>query len=146
MITDHDTIVARARSLLGTPFIHQGRTASGIDCIGLLAYALDYRGKMPAYPRDPVNGELERELERIFGPPVVTADRRNPLRTTAGLQRCDILSIQYKGPIRHVAMVVEHVAIPNQLSIIHTDSNVERVTECILDQYWLNKIVKVWRP
>lgn len=31
-----DVLIAEARRWLGTPFRHQGRTAGGIDCVGLL--------------------------------------------------------------------------------------------------------------
>jgi cell wall-associated NlpC family hydrolase len=40
-------IVDAARSLLGTPFVHQGRTARGVDCVGLLVLV----GQMIDYPK-----------------------------------------------------------------------------------------------
>jgi cell wall-associated NlpC family hydrolase len=45
-MTCHEEAVARARALVGTPFIAQGRDpAVGLDCVGLivLAYRLDPR-------------------------------------------------------------------------------------------------------
>ena len=143
-----DNAIDRIRELVSAkvPFLHQGRTFEGIDCVGALAYAYDYQGEIPAYPEDPVNGELERELQRIFGEPYLVIDRMNPITTQEDLQPLDILSMQYKGPIRHVAMVVPHVNIPGVLSVAHTDAMLGRVTEHILDVKWLRRIVKVWRP
>ncbi len=128
------------------PFMHQGRDFDGIDCIGALAYALDYKDPLPVYPRDPVNGELEKELGRILGAPLFTVQKYEPISDYSMLQPLDILAMQYRGPIRHVAMAVPHIAIPGVLSVIHTDSRLGRVTEHILDQKWLRRIVKVWRP
>lgn len=146
-----DKVIERARELVDAkvPFLHQGRDFSGIDCVGALVYAFQYEGEIPAYPRDPVNGELEKSLEHVFGKPLMVIDRFNPLTTANELQPKDIISIQYRGPIRHVAIVAEYPDqrnYPGARSMIHTDSNVEKVTEHILDRKWLRRIVKVWRP
>lgn len=145
--TDKNRIIERAHALasLKVPFVHQGRTLDGIDCIGGLAWILEYDQPIPAYSRDPVNGELEREIAKVLGQPIMTFNKVNRMKSIDGLQPCDILSIQYKGPIRHVGIVVPHLAIQGQLSMVHTDSDVGRTTECLLDDYWLRRIVKVWR-
>lgn len=145
--TDQARIIARARELaqLKVPFVHQGRTLQGIDCVGALAHILEFEGELPAYSRDPVNGELETELSKVLGEPILEISRATPMRDALRLQVCDILSMQYFGPIRHVAIVVPHVALPGVLSVVHTDSNVGRVVEHILDEKWLRRVVKVWR-
>lgn len=130
------------------PFVHQGRDLSGIDCVGAWCYGFQFNGPVPEYPEDPVNGELEREMEARLGPPVLTVHRLEPLTTQELLQPLDTLSMQYRGPIRHVAIVVPHIDqhnFPGVLSIIHTDASLGRVTEHILDAKWLRRIVKVWR-
>lgn len=51
-----DTLIATTRNFLGTPFRHQGRSAQGVDCVGLLiciARALDL-------PHDDVTGYTRR--------------------------------------------------------------------------------------
>lgn len=145
-----ERVIARARALarLRVPFVHQGKSLQGIDCVGALAWILEYEGDIPAYTRDPVNGELERELAARLGPPVMEISRAHPMteEDLLKLKPCDILSMQYAGPIRHVAIVVPHISIPGVLSVVHTDSNVGCVTEHILDAKWLRRIVKVWRP
>lgn len=146
--TDKERIVTRARTLarLKVPFVHQGTTLSGIDCVGALAWILEYTDNdIPAYPRDPVNGELEKELTARLGPPIIEANKLNPLTSPLGLKPADIVSVQYAGPTRHVAILVPHVALPRELSMVHTDSNVGHTTEHILDAKWLRRITKVWR-
>lgn len=145
--TNKERIIDRAHWLAAqkVPFVHQGRSLKGIDCVGALGWILEYDGDIPAYPRDPVGGELERELESRLGSPVMEFSRVNRMQTLDGVQPCDILSMQYAGPIRHVGIVVPHVAIAGQLSIVHTDSDVGYTTECLFDDYWMRRIMKVWR-
>lgn len=142
-----ERVIERARFLasLRVPFVHQGTTLQGIDCVGALAYILEYEGEIPAYPRDPVNGELESELERELGTPLIEVNRARPLTDASQLRACDVLSMQYAGPTRHVAIVIPHINLKGVFSIVHTDSNVGHVTEHILDEKWLRRIVKVWR-
>lgn len=135
--------LARLRQLvaLGVPYVHQGRDLNGIDCIGAWTYAFQYEGEVPAYPENPVNGELERNLRRVLGEPVLERPESAEL-----LCPLDLLSMQYAGPVRHLAVVVPHISIPRALSIVHTDSRLGRVTEHILDGRWLRRVVRVWRP
>lgn len=144
-------VVQRARELaaLKVPFVHQGRSLQGIDCVGALAYILEYEGDVKSdYPRDPVNGELETYISLALGEPILEISRAHPLKEGSQLKVGDILSMQYAGPIRHVAIVLPYInqqENPGGLSIVHTDSHVGFVTECILDTKMLRRIVKVWR-
>lgn len=144
-------IVQRARELvaLQVPFVHQGRSLDGGDCIFTLAWIIEYEGDVKSdYPRDPVNGELETYITEALGEPILEVSRAHPLKDASQLQVGDILSIQYAGPIRHVAIVLPYInqkENPGGFSIVHTDSYVGRVTECILDAKVLRRVVKVWR-
>ena len=141
--------VERMRELVAakTPFVHQGRTVHGIDCVGALIYAFQYSGEVPAYPEDPVNGELERELIRVFGQPVLyRTSLLGPYVDIQDLQVGDVVSMQYRGPVRHVGLVGDYPYISGQLSLIHTDAIIKRVTEHRLDHKWLRRTVGVWRP
>ena len=144
--------IDRMRELVAAkvPFLHQGRNFQGIDCVGALCYAFQYDGEVPAYPEDPVNGELERELRRVFGEPMVyRVSLLAPHIVPAQLQAGDVLSMQYRGPVRHVGLVADYVDqrnCPGALSLIHTDAMLGRVTDHILDQKWFRRIVGVWRP
>lgn len=59
-----DEIIAAARSYLGVPYLHQGRSRSGIDCIGLIVRVARDLGlavmDAPNYTRDP-------EPEKLLG-------------------------------------------------------------------------------
>lgn len=115
--------------------------------MGGLVYAFQYDGKLPPYSKDPINGELEKELNKIFGAPFFyRKSLLAPLIEISELQELDVLSMQYRGPVRHIAMVVNHVNIPGALSVIHMDSNRDRVVEHILDLRWIRRIVGAWRP
>lgn len=150
VVINTERVISRAHNIarLQIPFVHQGRSLAGIDCVGLLAWVLEYSGEMPAYPRDPVNGELERHLEEVLGPPelVFSKAKRMTQADVALLRPCDIVSMQYKGPIRHVGILVPYEADKRYLSLVHTDSDVGRTTECILDSFWTPRIMRVWRP
>lgn len=141
--------VSRMRELVSeqVPFEHLGRDKNGIDCIGALAYAFQYDGELPVYNRDPFNGELEKHLTKVLGQPVLyRKSLLDPPVDIAQLQELDVLSMQYRGPSRHVALVVKHINIETALSVIHTDSNRKCVVEHILDSRWIRRIVGVWRP
>ena len=111
-----------------------------------LAYAINYETEgtyvLWSFTSTP---EFPAELERILGAPILSYSKVNKLSNASVLQPCDIVSMQYAGPIRHVGILVPHLSIPNQLSMVHTDSDVGRTTECILDDYWIRRIMKVWR-
>lgn len=133
-------IAERARALKDVPFVHQGRNENGIDCVGLMAYAIQFPfDQIPPYPRDPYNSELENAMQAAFGPPLLLKP------TIDQLQEGDLAAMQYRGPIRHVGIVLNHPTLPGVLSLIHTDSMVGKVTEHILDAKWLRRIEKVWR-
>lgn len=141
--------VERMRELVTakTPFVHQGRTVQGIDCVGALAYAFQYQGEVPAYPEDPVNGELERELIRVFGQPqLYRASLLEHPVVIQDLRVGDVASMQYRGPARHVGLVGDYPYYEGQLSLIHTDAMLKKVTEHRLDHKWLRRIIGVWRP
>lgn len=59
-----DDLIAEARTWVGVPFVHQGRTRYGVDCAGFIVAMMRSAGALPAdfrdvsnYARRP-NGEL----------------------------------------------------------------------------------------
>lgn len=146
-------VIERARELVTAevPFLHQGRDFNGIDCVGCLIYAFEHPLEdVPGYPRDPYRGELDRQLSRIFGEPLQEAQVAKGgeclCRVDASeLLEGDIVSMQYRGPVRHVGIIANHPAYPDRLSLIHTDAMVGKVTEHLLDDMWVDRIVKVYR-
>lgn len=146
-------VIERARELVTAevPFLHQGRDFNGIDCVGCLVYAFEHPLEdVPGYPRDPYRGELDRQLMRVFGEPLQEAEVAKGGEClhridVSQLREADIVSMQYRGPVRHVGIIAEHPAYPGHLSLIHTDATVGKVTEHLLDEMWADRIVRVYR-
>lgn len=128
------------------PFLHQGRNPNvGIDCVGLAVLAAQDCGfvahDLNAYSRDPDNGLLEAMLEKNCGPRLAISYGTPAL--LAALRPDDIVSIDYKGETRHVAVVAENAH--GRLSLIHTSSAHGRVAESPINSRWLKMITGVYR-
>lgn len=133
--------IDRARSLIGTPFVHQGRSSVGIDCVGLVCFAVEYPvEKIPPYGRDPNKGYLEKAMVAAFGEPFFKGVCEKELPFKEG----DIVAMQYSGPVRHVG-IIANCAKYNVLNLIHTDSIFGEVTEHELSEKWLSRIKYAWR-
>lgn len=129
--------LAAARSLVGTPFKHRGRSATGTDCIGLVKLALAAVGRETADDRlygrqpEPEGLRLRATLREHFGPPV-------PLQ--AG---CVVLMRWHALP-NHVAIVGNHPVAG--LSLIHALAEVGRVVETRLAHPWPRRILEGYLP
>lgn len=132
-MTIQEAIVAAAREALGTPFRHQGRLLSGMDCAGLVVHCaraagLDYIDQTN-YPRRPGAGRLEAALdsqpclERI---PVVSAAYG------------DVLLIRFLGD-------PQHLAIHAGDTMIHAWETSGAVCEHTLDSWRHGKVVRAYR-
>ena len=123
-------VVMTAREYLGTPFVHQGRSKSGVDCVGLLICTVRDLGlTTPAeipYSRRP-DGDLVKRLRQHL--------RRGdlcPYELTPGM----VVSIRLPIYPCHVAVVTE----PNR--IIHALASTGRVIEQSLNDAWYDRIVE----
>lgn len=123
-----DDLVLAARSYLGTPFVHQGRSRLGLDCVGLLVLAARDAGAdiedRADYAPDPGN-LLPVELARQFDP----AEDRLP---------GDVLLMRFAGE-------PQHLAIFTGATVIHSHAAIRRVVEHHLDAKWLRRIVQAYR-
>ena len=132
------TLSEAALTLVDTPFVHQGRTTNGTDCIGILFLSLilcgyKYNKKdIPAYGREPRGGVLQRELRKHFGEPVVRELRVN-----------DIVAMVHHtgGDIAHVGIITKH---PYGLGIVHAYGEIGRVVHTSLDDGRISKIAEVF--
>ena len=120
--------IAAARSYVGAPFHHQGRTRHGVDCIGLVVCAARDAGlalvDRTDYPRDP-NGLLPVELARQFA-------------AVESAQAGDILLMRFRGEPQHVAILAD-------ATLIHGYASIGRVVEHGLDAKWRRRIVAAYR-
>jgi cell wall-associated NlpC family hydrolase len=121
-----DEIVARARALIGTRFRPQGRTAAeGVDCIGLVALAMD----APNVPRDyALRGgsplRLAQELEAAGFTPVESIATGDVL---VFMPRPDQL----------------HLGLFTGTGLVHGDAGLRRVVERPLPLSW--PVLGIWR-
>lgn len=123
------SLVAAARRYMGVPFVHQGRTFAGLDCLGLVVVAARECGiVLPDrrdYPRDPVDGELRRVLDATLDP----VSRRE-----AGA----VALIEWDGEERHVAIFT-----PDR--VIHAWNLPGKVCEHHMNGWFLSKVRALYR-
>ncbi|HYD13211.1 MAG TPA: peptidoglycan endopeptidase [Allosphingosinicella sp.] len=126
MPSQADAIVARARALVGTRFLAQGRSpAEGVDCIGLVALAIGARNAPRDYAlRGGSARRLAEELAAAGLSPVGSA--------SAG----DVLVLS-PGPGQL------HLGLFTGTGLIHGDAGLRRVVERPLPLPW--PVLGIWR-
>lgn len=134
-----ETIIAAARSAVGTPFRHQGRVAGeGLDCAGLLVYVAGLVGAAcidrAGYARMPTGGQLEAALQE---------------NVDAGLLRR--VSLINLAPADMVLMRFEserasrHLGIVAGDTLIHAWATARQVCEHRIDAAWRARFVAAYR-
>lgn len=129
-------MIAAARSLVGVPYKHRGRTERGVDCIGLVAYAVASVGReiadQRAYSPRPTDDSLRQALRAHLGEPV------------SDMKPGDVLLLGWHEMPCHVGLVAETPY--GELSLIHSLHANGRVIEHRLADPWLRRIREVYRP
>jgi cell wall-associated NlpC family hydrolase len=132
---ERTAFIARARELLGAPYRHRGRSERGVDCIGLVVYALaplrdlhDRRVYSPA----PDGVQLRDALTAHFGDPV------------SDLQPGDVVLMRWHQHPNHVALVTDYPT--GGLALLHSYAQAKHVVEHRLAEPWPRRIVAGWRP
>lgn len=128
------SIIAAARSEVGTPFHHLGRLPGiRLDCAGLVVHVANQIGAdcldVDGYSNHPSQGMLEAAL-----------DSQPCLRRVAinDRQPGDVLLMRFKGDPQHLAICAGK-------TIIHAYSNAGQVSEHRLSDVWAARIVRVYR-
>lgn len=126
----HSQVVDECRSLIGTLYLHQGRTEHGVDCIGLPVLALERLGlpkydPQPRYPRD-ASGQLQPLIEQFCEP--------------ISSQHGALALFKIAGAVRHCGVLTTD----NGDRLIHAYQNVGMVKEHILNGFWRNKLVATY--
>lgn len=126
-----ETIVAIARSYVGTPFLHQGRVPGfGLDCAGVVVcvareLGLDGDFKEVPYGKYPHGATLQRLCDvhmdpvSLFGPG-------------------DVLLMAWEAE-------PQHLAIASDIGIIHSYAKARKVVEHALDPVWRSRIRAAYR-
>lgn len=125
------TVIAQAREWVGVPFLHQGRSRHGADCLGFIGAVLAELGSPIGLRLLPLN------YSRTPGPKVLevlTENCRNiPLEPAA------LLAIQFPQ-----AKFPSHAAIYTGASIIHCDQLSGGVREVTYGQPWTSRTKSIW--
>lgn len=133
-VCTREAFVAECRKFLGVRWLHQGRSANGVDCVGLLVVPATALGILTPeqdvanYPRQPDGEQLSGLLHQHC--------RR--LSTPADAQPGDILAIKFADQPQHVAVVTRNTQWGPY--ILHAFGNSEMggsVIEHLLDGRWL---------
>lgn len=141
-LTDAERVqfVAAARSMVGKPFKHQGRALHGVDCVGLVSYALAAVGRTVEdrrdYGRNPIRDGLRGVLMAHYGAP---AD---------GMQVGDVALMRWLTNngvdlFNHVAIIGDYYL--GGFSLIHALAINGAVVEHRLAEHWPQRIVEVYR-
>lgn len=130
--------VAAARGMLRVRWKHQGRTKNGVDCAGLVIYALRAIGREPqdvtGYGRRPYRNALDAAVRVNFG---------EPLPPETELRAGDVLLMRDGNAApNHVGIVGDG---PHGLTLIHAYAPNKEVVEMTIDAIWREKIIGVYR-
>jgi len=124
-------LVLAAREYLGTPFKHQGRKATGLDCGGLFLLAAADIGihleDVMGYARMPDGITMKYEFDRQLKKIKLTEAKEGDVYTMAF----------FKHP--------QHVAIITDIGIIHAFEGSGHVVEHVLDDRWRARIRGAYR-
>ena len=130
-----EDIVATARTYVGTPFRHQGRTHMGVDCIGLIWCVARDLGYAPAIPANymmlPRGGLLDEHCARLLILPEDQTPKPGRIGVFSGID---------PGTPQHFATIASH----GRPTLIHALSKHKQVVEHGMDRFWLKKLLRVY--
>jgi len=141
-------LVEAARSFLGVPFKHRGRTRRGLDCAGLVWCSCADAGvihpDLKRYGREPHRDGMMRVVKEGAGEPIWQG-RVGQVVPRDLLQVGDVLVMRFAKEPHHMGIVGTDRL--RGLSLIHADGSptVRRVVEHGLDDLWQSRICAVFR-
>lgn len=130
-------LIAEARTYLGVPWKHQGRTKNGVDCVGFLILSFLHMrvhiDEIRGYGRKP-NGKQLKDI--MDSQPNLTCV--NPPYSPG-----DVVLFRIRKDPQHVALLT---GTKDKLYMIHSYNGGDRkVVEHNFADYWRKKIVAVYR-
>jgi len=144
-IVTKQMIVDFAMTYIGVPYVHQGRSrANGVDCIGLLREVAEHfklsNHDYFNYAPTPDGRTLIREMDKAFG----VDDGYDGKPNTEPYEPGDVLCfwIRKRSKPKHAGIFTR---MPDgRPGIIHTYSTLKCVTTHGLNDWWLDRICKVY--
>lgn len=130
-----DDVISHARSLIDTPFRHQGRMPGvALDCAGLGIVVAQKMGLLledfAGYPSTPFDGMLKKMLD--CQPHLKPIDRHSA-------EPGDVLLMRIATDPQHIALM------SYEGYMIHAYRQAGKVVEQRIDEMWKNKIVAAYR-
>lgn len=137
MTPQQAAIVTEARSYIGTRWRHQGRSRSGIDCIGLvIEVAKTVKGwqfDTTDYPRQ----ATDETMIKLFRQHCIEVSKKD-------LQPGDAVVIPFENQ-RHAGIIGDYI-VPGEVSLIHAYlKGKKEVIEHRLDSVWYSRIIGAFR-
>jgi cell wall-associated NlpC family hydrolase len=131
-----DIVLAEARSWIGVPFHHQGRTKAGCDCVAIAIscaqkIGCDYED-WTKYGRLPHGGKLEKSFAN-FGVRIPISD----------IRPADGVLMTWKVEPHHVGIITRMET--GELGILHSYAAIGHVVEHHLNDLWKKRIVLAFR-
>ena len=134
-MTDRHAIVACARQLIGVRFAPQGRSVSGLDCLGLLLATATRAGlrfeqkpvaslDVVSYGMRPDTALLQAKLDHFLMP-------IPPVK----IEPADILLLRIGGLPQHLAIVSDY-PMAGEFGMIHAYAPARKVVEHRYDAAW----------
>jgi cell wall-associated NlpC family hydrolase len=124
-------VIAQAREWVGVPFLHQGRTRIGADCLGFIAAMLAELGSRVALAHLPLNYSRDPQAQLL--------DSLTDLCRTIELEPAALVIFQFAD-----AKFPSHAALYTGESIIHAFARVGRVVETSYGQPWPKLAHSIW--
>lgn len=143
MVSQYE-VIAQARDWIGVPFAHQGRSRSGVDCLGLLVMvaqglALNFQCRPVRDCDDVTYGHRPDTVQLRAG----LCAYLEPLSITA-MQPADIVLMRVEHVPQHLAIVSDYPE-PGQRGMIHAYAPARKVVEHRLCERWSSAIEAVFR-
>lgn len=132
-----DAVIEQARHLVGVPFMHQGRSIHGVDCIGVMTLAVTNAGLDP----EAVTGLKDtRDYDRMTTSEMLDKMSRVCERVRESEPGCLVL---FRFPLeRHP----QHFGIlTKEGTVIHADIKQGKVVEHGYRGQWLRWTHSFWR-
>jgi cell wall-associated NlpC family hydrolase len=134
-------IVNIARKYIGIPFVHQGRSSHGVDCLGLLimvANELNLHGRdgLPLIAHDNLNYSRTPDAENLF---IKLCTCLTPkIIPEIG----DIALFKIDGNVQHLAIISDYNN--NSLGLIHAYQTANAVVEHNFSANWQKRLVQLF--
>jgi len=135
-----DKLIAEARSYLGIPWVHQGRTKKGVDCVGFILLSMWSLGikteEIKGYSRQP-DGVLLKHI--MDNQPAM-----RPIGKDEKPEKGDIVLFRIRKHPQHVALLTDSNTA--ELGMIHSyNGGQKKVIEHDFADYWRKKAVQYYR-